>query len=340
MAVTIREVSQRCGLSISSVSKALNNYPNVREETRLRVLKVANEIGYCPNILARGLKTNKTRNIGVLLTTDVHNAMLHTFFALMLNGFRSEADKFGYDVTLINQRVHEKRRSLLNHIRSRNFDAVCFMCVDFADTQINDVILSEVPCITIDHAFDGSDCILADNKGGMRKLVDYAVRMGHTKIAYVYGTPSFVTSVRYDTFVTCMSEHRLAVPREYLIESYYHDPKASAAATRVLLSLPNPPTCVLYPDDLCALGAIEAVRTCGLSVPNDLSIIGYDGTDVLQKISPRLTTMRQHADEIGRRAIQRLLEKVDSPNNPPHHADIIPSALIEGETTARIAPQA
>jgi len=336
MAVTIREVSRKCGLSISSVSKALNNYPDVREETRLRVLRVAREIGYYPNALARGLKTNRTFNLGVVLDDEMRDSLLHTFFVVILNGFRREAEKNGYDITLINRNFRDRRMSFLAHCRNRNLDGVCLMCVDFNDPQVKELLSGEVACVTIDHPFENRDCVMGDSRGGIRALVAHAVELGHTRIAYVHGSPSYVTDVRVDAFKEAAMEFGLHIPNEYTEPAHYHSPAHTGEAVRRLAALGERPTCIMMPDDYSALGGIEAARSLGLRIPQDLSMMGYDGTDMIQRIHPRLTTVSQHGNEIGERAARMLIRRMDSPDLAASAPDIVPITLIAGETVARI----
>lgn len=334
MAVTIREVSRRCGLSISSVSKALNNYPDVREETRMRVLRVAREIGYYPNALARGLKTNRTYNLGVLLDDEMRDSLLHTFFVVMLNGFLREAERGGYDITLINRNVGERKMSYLNHCRNRNLDGVCVMCVDFFDPQVKELLHGQIPCVTIDHPFESHGCIMGDNSSGVRALVGHAVELGHKRIAYVYGSPSYVTEVRVGVFREAMAAAGLTVRPEYLISAHYHSAGHAGEAVRRLLSLQERPTCILMPDDYSALGGMDAARSLGISIPRDLSFMGYDGTEMIQKIHPRLTTINQHGDEIGEKAARLLINRLVNPDMPMYERETVSSSLIIGETVS------
>jgi DNA-binding LacI/PurR family transcriptional regulator len=332
----------------------LNNYPDVREETRIRVLRMAREVGYYPNALARGLKTNRTYNLGVLLDDEMRDSLLHTFFVVILNGFRREAERSGYDITLINRNVGERKRgaapfnpgasgaeppsrmTFLNHCRNRNLDGVCLMCVDFHDPQVRELVDGEIACISIDHRFDERDCILADNRGGMRELVSYAASQGHRQIAFAYGSPCYVTDVRVGTFRETMAELGLPVRSEFMVASHYHSSSHASETVRRLLALPERPTCILMPDDFSALAGIEVARSQGLAVPRDLSFMGYDGTELIQKIHPRLTTVNQHGDEMGERAARMLIRRLDSAEITAPDIVIVPSALIPGETVARL----
>jgi len=336
MSVTIRDVSKKCGLSISAVSKALNNYSDVSEETRRRVLQAAEELGYYPNAVARSLKTNRTYNIGVILDDEMGDYLLHSYFVVILNGFKQEAERFGYTITLVNRNIGTRRYTFLDHCRYRNLDGVCVMCVDFFDPEIGDLVRSELPTVTIDHLFSGTDCVLSDNKKGMRDIMHYVISMGHRRIAYMYGIPASVTDARLTAFFETVHENRLELPDGYAIQSHYHSTHHAFEATQRLLALEPRPTCILMSDDYSALGGMEAIAQAGLRIPEDISIAGYDGISMLQKTRPRLTTVRQDAEMIGKRAAARLIERIENRSAPVGYPDVVPGALVEGETVAKI----
>ena len=328
MAVTIREVSERCGLSVSLVSKALNNYPDVREETRQRVLEAAHALGYIPNSLARGLKTNRTYNVGVILDDELHDNLLHTYFSILLNGFKREAEQHEYDVTLIGNRAV----SYVAHCRHRNLDGVCLMCVDFYNPGIVELVRSEISTVTIDHLFTGKDCVMSDNRSGIRALLQYAYDRGHRRIAYIHGTSASVTDVRLAAYYDFMHEHGIEPPPDSVIPSHYHSTRHAYESMKRLLSLSDRPTCVLMTDDYSALGGIEAVHDAGFRVPEDISIVGYDGIALIQKIRPRLTTLYQNGEIVGRQAAVRLIHRIEHPESPVERPDVIAGSLLEGET--------
>ncbi len=325
MAVTIRDLSKKCGISVSAVSKALNGYPDVSEETRERVLKAAAEIGYRPNALARALKTNKTYNLGVILVDELHNSLLHTFFGVLLGGFRREAESRGYDITLINHNIGNREESYLNHCRYRNVDGICLMCVEFQMMEIQELVSSEIPSVAIDHFFSNKDCVLSDNREGVRALMDYVYSMGHRDIAFMYGTPSNVTDARLSAYYEKMREFKLPVNPEHVVQSHYHSTSHAQQDVQALLNTTPRPTCILMTDDYSALGGITAINQAGLRIPEDISVVGYDGTSLIQKIHPRLTTYRQDGDEIGRQAAIRLINRIENPDAP-----ILPPAVVEG----------
>lgn len=131
MAITIKDVAARCGLSVSTVSKAFNHYCDISEHTREMVQRTAREMGYFPNAIARALKANRSYNLGVLFVDGSETGLTHDFFAAVLEGFKAEAERCGYDMTFINHHIGRTAMSYLEHCRYRNVDGICLACVDF-----------------------------------------------------------------------------------------------------------------------------------------------------------------------------------------------------------------
>lgn len=334
----IKDIAIKCGLSVSTVSKALNSYNDVSEKTKNRVLKTAEEYGYFPNSNARALKTNRTFNIGMLFIDDAQSGLKHNYFAAVLDSFKVEAEKHGYDITFINHNINVGNRQLtfLEHCRYRNFDGVCIACIDFQQPQVIELLNSNLPVVTIDHLFNNHTSINSTNVQGMRELVEYIYSMGHRKIAYVHGEKSAVSEQRMTSFCKTMKDFGIDVPSEYLIGSAFQDVVRTKRCVKKLLSLPDRPTCIIMPDDFSALGGIEAIEAAGLRIPEDISIAGYDGIPFSQVYKPRLTTMRQDTEMLGREAAKRLIEQIENPLTTITENVTVPGELIKGQSVGRM----
>ena len=336
MAVTIKDVAAKCGLSISTVSKAFNNYADISAETREAVQRAAKEIGYYPNAIARTLKTNRSFNLGVLFQEDRGAGLTHFFFASVLQAFKAESERHGYDITFINHNIGWNGMTYLEHCRYRNVDGVCVVCADFYAPEVVALVASDIPLVTIDHAFANRSCVLSQNREGLQMLVEYAASLGHKRIAYVHGQRASVTENRITGYFrgleACGIEHR----QEYLLKSVYDSPEAGAMALRQLMSLPEPPTCILMPDDHTALGALDAAKELGLRVPEDISIAGYDESRVAQLTRPRLTTISQDAAKMGAQAAVYLIDRIENPRTAVSEVGLIPTQLIQGESVGPV----
>ena len=332
MAVTIKELSAACGLSVSTVSKALNDYPDVSAETRELVRSAAAKLGYRPSAIARGLKIGRTFNLGVLYNDDSASGLTHSYFSAVLEAFKTEAERRGYDITFITHRMARSPMTYLEHCLYRNIDGVCIVCSDFGDPEVQELVSGSLPVVTIDHVFHNHSCIESENRQGMAELTRHILSLGHTRIAYICGEDTSVTSVRTTSFLRAMHEAKLTVPDEYLVHSMYHNPAAARAATEQLLSLPNPPTCIIMPDDYAALGGMEAIRAAGLRIPEDISVAGYDGVPLLQMCRPQLTTVSQDTSRIGAAAARKLVHLIEQPRTTFQEIIPIPCRLLAGET--------
>lgn len=335
MSGSIRELANRVGLSMSSVSKALNGYPDVSEKTRLMVMQAAQEMNYVPNMHARALKSKRNYNLGVLFTDDQQSGLTHPFFSVVLEGFRKEAEKKGYDITFIGHRLGENGITYLEHCRSRELEGICIACIDFNLDEVRELVEAELPLVTVDRPFRNRGCVLADNAGGMKQLVEHMVQLGHRRIAFIHGNDdSRVTKIRVDTFLTVMKEHGLTVPPDYLTTGEYTNPMSCYAAAERLLNLPEPPECILACDDFASNGVMTLALERGLRVPGDLSVAGYDCIEMMRNYHPRLTTIDQNAVSIGQTAAKLLINQIEG--GAPE-TRTVPSILVPGETAGPLS---
>ncbi len=333
--VSLKDISAACGVSVATVSKVMNNHKDIGEETRERVRKVAAEMGYMPNSAAKALKTNRTYNLGILFVDEAQSGLTHDYYAALLDSFKRCAESMGYDLTFINSNSSRTNgMSYLEHARYRGFDGVCIACVDFYDPGVTELIRSSIPVVTIDHVFDNRMVIQSDNVSGMRDLVQYIYRKGHRRIAYIHGMDSAVTQARLSSFYKTTLDLGLTIPEEYILEAPYRATDDTYQKTMELLQLPERPTCILYPDDFAALGGMNAIHALGLSIPYDISIAGYDGIRLGRHLEPKLTTIRQDTDAIGREAAEKLIALIEHPKSTLIERVMIAGSLYEGETVA------
>lgn len=331
--VSMKDISAACGVSVATVSKALNNQSDINEETKKHIREVAKEMGYFPNAMARALKTNRTYNIGVLFTDEALSGLTHDFFAPILDSFKRTVEAKGYDITFLNRGSKGiGSMSYMEHCQYRGFDGVFMACTDFYDPQVLEVIRSDIPVVTVDHVFDNNIAIVSDNIGGMRSLTEYIHGFGHRRIAFIHGLRSSVTQARVSSFYRTMESFGLEVPQEYILEVPYRDTNAAAEATKELLDLKQPPTCIIYPDDFSCFGGMNAIRERGLRVPDDVSVAGYDGIRIGRHIEPRLTTLRQDTEMMGATAGEKLIGLIENPKMAAAEIITIAGSVYPGKT--------
>ncbi len=317
--VSLKDIAEACGVSVATVSKALNNHSDVSQSRREQIKKKANELGYLPNMAAKALKTKSTHDIGILFA-DAHNSGLtHPFFSEVLEGLKSEAEEKGYDLTFINTRSKMNRMSYLEHCLYRNVDGVVIACVDFLQPEVVELAQSRLPVVTIDHLMDSCATISSNNLGGMQKL-----------------TESSVTSARMAGFYRTLEAHGIDIPDHYVVESPYLDDELSYEKTKELLALPERPTCIMYPDDYTCIGGMNAIREAGLRIPEDISVTGYDGVQIARMMSPKITTVKQNMRLIGQMAADKVIELIEKPRTAMRSNRIIDGEIFEGESVAMI----
>lgn len=331
--VSMKDISLVCGVSVATVSKALNDHSDIGEETKKQIRKAAKEMGYFPNSAAKALKTNRTYNLGVLFVDEAKSGLTHDYFSYVLDSFKRTAEQEGYDITFINCcKTRENRMSYLEHARYRGFDGVVIACIDFYDPEVVELVRSNIPVVTIDHLFHNRIAVMSDNVKGMKDLLTFVYTKGHRRIAYIHGADSAVTQSRLSSFYRTAEELGLEIPDEYIRTAAYRDTKATYEMTQKLLDLQEPPTCILYPDDFASFGGINAIKERGLRIPEDISVAGYDGIRVGRHLQPQLTTLHQDTGRIGAKAAESLISLIERPKTTVIHQVIVEGEVFEGKT--------
>lgn len=329
---TIKDISKACNVSPATVSKALNGYGDIGEATRERILAYAKAIKYTPNAAARQLKTNMSYNIGVLFADETRSGLTHEFFSGILEAAKNEAERLGFDITFISHRLSGRDTSFLEHARYRKCDGVLIASVDFHNPAVIELVRSEIPVVSIDYVYNDRSSILSDNMDGEYQLTKYLIDHGHKRIAFIHGESTSVTEKRLVGFHRALEEGGIKVSEDYLIEARYHDPKSCERATEQLMNLKSPPTAILYPDDFSYMGAMRYFERMDISVPEDVSVAGYDGINLSQVVHPRLTTYYQDTTEIGRRSARKLVDLIENPKTTIPEQIMVSGKILEGHT--------
>ncbi|MBR4906916.1 MAG: LacI family DNA-binding transcriptional regulator [Clostridia bacterium] len=334
--VTITDIAKACGVSRATVSKALNGAPDIAPTTAERIRDRAKELGYLPNATARALKVGRSYNIGVLFSDATGGGISHEYFSQILESVKRESERLGYDITFIGKDLGAMQMDYYEHAKYRNCDGVVIASADFTDPVIARLVNSEIPTVTLDYTFDSRTSILSDNVRGMEALVRFVYERGHRKLAFIHGESTSVTQKRIASFKKTCASLGISVPAEYIRPAVFHDPRSSGLATRALLELPERPTCIFYPDDLSFLGGMSELERHGISIPKDMSVVGYDGIPLSQILRPRLTTYRQGAARMGSEAARLLIEQIEHPDTWLPQSITVEGELLEGSTVQTI----
>lgn len=334
--VTLKDIARECKVSFSTVSKALKGSPEISIETTEFIKKKAQEMGYHPNIAARSLRTNRTYDIGVIFEDKTGAGFQHQYFATIISGIQKVAFQKGYEMTFVGG-DSTKHYDYYSHALARNYDGLALLSCDFTSSGITGLVKSEIPTVTLDYFYDlDHAAVMSDYTAGINELLEYVISMGHKKIAMIHGEKTWVTDERIQAFNKVCKAHGIDVPAEYFAEGLYHDPVTSSAATEVFLSLPEPPTCIFYPDDYATLGGIRELTSRGLTPGKDISIVGYDGIALTSMMIPPLTTYEQNGETIGRVMAEALINKIENPENFEPKKEMITGRLIKGGTVVKL----
>lgn len=343
---TIRDVAREAGVGIGTVSRVLNNSPQVSPETRLRVLDSIQRLGFRPNQVARQLSRGaRVRSLGVI--SPFMND--HSFMARLQGVQRALAEaNQNYDLIFYHVTTPERfEQRLQSFTKPGSIEALLVMVEDLSAEQREMLDDAGVVYVGInDYPIDDWPSVGADNVVGGELATDYLIGLGHTRIAYIgdsFPLPfGFSASeARYTGYANALARHGIAINPDYVRLVAPGDRDAAYSATQALLSLPEPPTAIFSMSDVQALSSLAAIRDAGLSVPGDVSLIGFDDVEIAGLIG--LTTVRQHLEEAGYLAMKYLLNLLGDailPNSEvPEAVPLLPAfQLIERQTTRRRQP--
>lgn len=334
--VSMKDIAKACNVSVATVSKALNDQTDIGEQTRNYIKRTAKEMGYFPNAQARALRTNRSYNIGVLFVDEGQSGLTHDYFSKVLDSFKMEVEENGYDLTFINcSKKNHARYSYLEHSKYRGFDGIVIACIDFDDPEVIELVNSDIPLVTIDYMFNNKSSVISNNYSGMQTLTRHVVSLGHKKIAYICGDDTAVTQRRLAAFYQVLEENGIEIPEDYVKHDFYRNIKGAQEKTDELLERPDRPTCILYSDDYSAVGGLNSIRLHGLTVPDDISIAGYDGVTVASMLEPKITTIGQDTVAIGTAAAKKLISLIERPKTTLVEQLVIDGKLEEGKTVAK-----
>jgi LacI family transcriptional regulator len=333
--VTIKDVSKRCGYSVTTVSKALNDYSDISDETKKKILTLCDEMGYVPNLSARSLVSKKTYTIGVIFEEITGVGLQHPLFSKILESFKTRVELEGYDIMLLSRSIGTQHGSYLEHSIRKQVEGVFILCSDFQSDEIVKLCKSEIPVSVIDYSFAGVSNITSNNKRGVFQAVKHLYDLGHHKIGNIYGgTYLEIGRRRKEYFEDAMAKLNLTVNKDYMVSGEFFSKEDGYKAMNVLLELKDPPTAIFCASDMIAIGAMQAIKEAGFSVPEDFSLVGFDGIDIGQLLSPRLTTIRQDSRKMGQLSANQLLQMIgDKSHHQLNETITVDTFLISGETT-------
>ena len=314
----IKEVADRAGLSVATVSRALGGKANVSAKSRQRAEEAARELGFVPSYHASSLASGRNHNIG-LVVPYVHR----WYFSSVLEGVSETLLDAGYDLTLYNVgELPERRDSVLNDFLLRKrLDAVIAVALMLGEDEVQQLLAVHRPIVGIGGTLPGAATIRIDDAALASKLTDHLIRLGHTRIAHLTGNKELnrdfkLPGIRQRGFLAAMERAGLPVHPEWQVPADFTIHGAYAAARHLLGTAAERPTAIFAASDEMAVGTILAARDFGLRVPEDLSVVGMDGHELGETFG--LTTINQDPRGQGKLAATTALALLDS-DGPAHN---------------------
>ena len=325
MTVTLAGIAQLADVSVSTVSRALSNknYP-LKEETRQRIIELAEEMGYKPNLVARSLQNNRTHLVGVIV-----DRMQSPFSAATVQGIQDGLRNAGYSISIAySNRDRDLAIEAINSFYSRQVDGI--VIINSWLHTFNDPIyaMQDRPFVFVNRVFGNcmQNCVGPGDRYGARLATQHLVDLGHRRIGYINGMADWIEAQnRLLGYQDVLVENGLPMDEALIRQGDWGVESGYQAACR-LMALEERPTAIFAANDIMALGAIYAIQEVGLKIPEDVAIVGYDDRDFADWIRPALTTIRMPSFEMGQAAARLLLQQING--EELEDATQIPGKLI------------
>ena len=308
MSVTIKDIAKLANISHATVSRALNDSPLVNQETKEKVMSIAKELNYIPNYNAKSLVLNRSYHIGLFFSSINQGPSAHIFYEVVKGVNNVIKDQYN----LIVKGIDEYQD--FNRIDRKVFDGIIVMSQSMKDTTfIYHIIDKKIQLAVLNRELkeDNVINILCDDKKGAYSAIQYLIKMGHKKIGFIEGKEGFKSSLERKTgYLDALVDYGLPIHKKFIVKGNY-DLDSGYAAMEQLLANEEYPTAVFCSNDDMAVGAMKAIREKNLSVPQDISVIGFDDNIFSNFLTPALTTVRRPIGKIGEAGAKALIKFIN-----------------------------
>ncbi|BBH19036.1 LacI family transcriptional regulator [Paenibacillus baekrokdamisoli] len=334
MKPNIKTIAKMAGVSISTVSKITNNYSDVSEETKTRVLEIMKQTGYVPSNSAKTLATKRSNLIGVIFAGKINVDFTHPFFIEVLNAFKKQMGFLGYDLLFFsNEKFHGSDGDYLARSLHFQVDGCIIISGEEVEASIEELDLSNIPCIGVDIQLKGqnSGTIMSDNYKMSAKVVEHFYMLGYKELGYIGSTlKSNISNLRESGYRDAIETLSLQVNANWFVNGETFFEESGYEAMKRLIKAGKLPRAIFAASDLLAIGAMRAMKEHNLQVPQDIAIIGCDDIDACKYTSPALSTIRQNKEKIGILSARMLFDLIN--NQSPSNAFIVDPELIVRES--------
>ncbi|MFN8529373.1 MAG: LacI family DNA-binding transcriptional regulator [Anaerolineae bacterium] len=332
--VTINDVARASGLSIATVSRVLSGYEFVTDATRKRVMETVERLGYVANLPARRLAGGRSRTIG-LLVPNLDNGYVGTITL----GIDNVLSSINCDLVLYTSHHQPNKETYYAHTIANGItDGLLLIAPQFAATYLDMLRERDFPYVLIDQSepTENSNIVEATNYQGAYEATQYLCKLGHTRIAFIKGASSVPSALeRLRGYTAALTDCNLPIAQELILEGNFQQRGGYEAAKHVLNHVDPPPTAIFASNDISAFGAMDAVRERGLSIPDDISIIGFDDVPQASLVYPKLTTVRQPLEQMGQVAAEMLMARIKDRSRPPKRITLATQLILRDSCAPR-----
>lgn len=303
--ITIKDVAREAGVSIATVSNALNGSDVVQPKTREHVLDVAKRLNYIPNVNGRQLRAARTHNIGLFVTS-----MTGSYYADMADSIHYVCQKYGYELQIF---IMDENKSPLPRLQSQSIDGAIMMFGRLSDAEKKQLMKSTIPIVFMDQETAGRNIssVIYESFEHGRKAAEYLLGLGHRNLMHIFGVPNNYDSIqRLAGFEAALREAGVPLRKENILSGRFERAAAYRSMHRFLQEGYPLPDAVFAANDLSALGCIEALKEYGVKVPEDISVMGCDDNILARYVTPGLTTIRTHMEDLGVEAAREVFRLI------------------------------
>ncbi|MCD5417769.1 LacI family transcriptional regulator [Candidatus Bipolaricaulota bacterium] len=324
MRITIKDIAKKMGVAPSTVSRALNKKGRIGKATRRKILRAAQEMDYHPNVNARGLATNRTGNIGIIIDKR-HRPLLSSFYDRIILRVEEETGNQGYHLIFA---TTDGGPSPPRCVQERYVDGLILMGCDISEELIL-CLQKGIPIVLVDNYLDGVNSIATENIGGGYKAVEHLIELGHREIGFISEPLSDLNfRQRFEGYRLALKEHGLKYDVDLVAEGSTRPDHGYVAMKRLLER--GRPSAVFAANDATAVGALRAMTEKELRAPDDIAVVGFDDGEIASHTDPPLTTARIFREKMGALAANRLMELIKNPDQPPVQIRLSTELIIRG----------
>ncbi len=311
--ITLKELAKNLNISISTVSRALNDHPDISQSTKEKVKKLANEHNYVPNLFASGFRSHRTHILGVIVPN-----ISHYFTTTVLKGILEEGENLGYRVIISESKNDDKKQSeMLQTMMQFGVDGV-LLALSRKTKSVDDILqtVNRIPLVMFDKVSGKIPCtqVVINEEEAAYNAVEHLINTGKRRIAIIKETEgSFNSEKRFEGYLRALKEHNLPIDEKIILSTEDISLTKGRMMANILLSLKKRPDAIFAITDSAAIGAIKALNKFKVSIPDEIAVVGFSNSASSTIISPSLSTVDQPGNKIGRTAVKYLIDEIENP---------------------------